>query len=206
MTVVTSDRRSRKRQAARQRILDVAIAEFAARGIEAVTVDEIARTADVGKGTIYTHFPTKEAIIVGFLTDLERKVQARLRRFDASARPPAEAIAAFIRLQFRAKRPHHRFVRMFFAQMFLHTESFLPYMAEIYGLMVPNLTALFAGFQARGALRPGLAVQDLALVFSNLQFGLTAQWAIEGPPFLGTDYVLDRSVAAFCDGVMEKRR
>jgi len=204
--MVTVDRRTRKRQAARRRVIDAAIDLFGERGLDAVTVDEIARAADVGKGTIYTHFPTKEAIIVAFIAETDRKAQAKLQAFDPANRTPAEALTEFVRLQLRLKKAHHRFVRMFFAQMFLRTETFLPYMAEIHGAMAPTLAALFAGFEARGLVKPGVTVADLVLVFGNLQFGVTAQWAIEGPPFQGTDYVLQRAVAAFCDGMMETPR
>ena len=46
----------------RQRVLDAATAAFATEGV-AVPVDEIARRAGVGAGTVYRHFPTKEALV-----------------------------------------------------------------------------------------------------------------------------------------------
>ncbi|ORM34131.1 TetR/AcrR family transcriptional regulator [Williamsia sp. 1135] len=46
----------------RQRLLDAAAAVFSERGLE-VGVDEIARRAGVGTGTLYRRFPTKEALI-----------------------------------------------------------------------------------------------------------------------------------------------
>jgi AcrR family transcriptional regulator len=46
----------RKKAETRQRIVSVATKIFAKKGIEAVTVDEIAAAADVGKSTIYNYF------------------------------------------------------------------------------------------------------------------------------------------------------
>lgn len=46
----------------RQRLLDAAAAVFSERGLEA-GVDEIARVAGVGMGTLYRRFPTKDALI-----------------------------------------------------------------------------------------------------------------------------------------------
>jgi AcrR family transcriptional regulator len=46
----------------RQRLLDAAADVFAEHGLEA-SVDEIARTAGVGMGTLYRRFPTKDALI-----------------------------------------------------------------------------------------------------------------------------------------------
>jgi AcrR family transcriptional regulator len=54
------DRRSRKRLATRQGISDAATRLFVARGFDHVTVDEIAAAADVGRMTVFNHFPRKE--------------------------------------------------------------------------------------------------------------------------------------------------
>ena len=55
-----SDRRSRKRLATRRGISVVATRLFFERGFDHVTVDEIAAAADVGRMTVFNHFPRKE--------------------------------------------------------------------------------------------------------------------------------------------------
>jgi AcrR family transcriptional regulator len=55
-----SDRRSRKRLATRQAISNAATRLFVERGFDQVTVDEIADAADVGRMTVFNHFPRKE--------------------------------------------------------------------------------------------------------------------------------------------------
>lgn len=55
-----ADRRARKRLATRQSISNVATRLFLARGFDQVTVDEIAASADVGRMTVFNHFPRKE--------------------------------------------------------------------------------------------------------------------------------------------------
>ena len=55
-----SDRRSRKRLATRQGISNAATRLFVERGFDRVTVDEIAAAADVGRMTVFNHFPRKE--------------------------------------------------------------------------------------------------------------------------------------------------
>lgn len=54
------DRRSRKRLATRNSISDVATRLFFERGFDQVTIDEIAAAADVGRMTVFNHFPRKE--------------------------------------------------------------------------------------------------------------------------------------------------
>lgn len=55
-----SDRRSRKRLATREGISIAATRLFFERGFDHVTVDEIAAAADVGRMTVFNHFPRKE--------------------------------------------------------------------------------------------------------------------------------------------------
>jgi len=57
---VPSNRRSRKRLATRQEISNAATRLFWERGFDRVTVDEIAAAADVGRMTVFNHFPRKE--------------------------------------------------------------------------------------------------------------------------------------------------
>jgi AcrR family transcriptional regulator len=52
----------------RARVLDVAYETFAAEGLS-VPIDEIARRAGVGAGTVYRHFPTKEALFAAVIED-----------------------------------------------------------------------------------------------------------------------------------------
>lgn len=54
------DRRTRKRLANRQAISDVATRLFMEHGFDHVTVDQIAAAADVGRMTVFNHFPRKE--------------------------------------------------------------------------------------------------------------------------------------------------
>jgi AcrR family transcriptional regulator len=59
----------------RQRLLDVAHEAFLEHGVRA-SIDEIARRAGVGSGTLYRHFPTREALILALVADdLERLAQ-----------------------------------------------------------------------------------------------------------------------------------
>jgi AcrR family transcriptional regulator len=52
----------------RARVLEVAYETFAAEGLS-VPIDEIARRAGVGAGTVYRHFPTKESLFQAVIKD-----------------------------------------------------------------------------------------------------------------------------------------
>jgi len=199
------DRRERKKLEIRARILTTAIKLFSQRGLEAITVEEIAETADIGKGTIYNYFATKEDIVVAFMADLEAKVQAKVRRLVASKGSLESILAGFIRFQLRQKAPYHQFVRVFMGHMFLRAEHFLPYMVEMQKVIDPPLEALFTALQERGLMRRDLSLPDLIVVFKTMHMGLSAVWAVEGPPFRGTEHVLQQEIKLFCEGLRVRK-
>jgi len=55
-------------------------------------------------------------------------------------------------------------------------------MAEIHQMTRSTTATLFLALQKRGAVRADLSISDLTLVFNNIHLGLSALWAIEGPP------------------------
>jgi AcrR family transcriptional regulator len=59
----TEGRRARKKAATRAAIADAALTLFLAHGYEAVSIRQIAESADVAVATVFTHFPSKEALI-----------------------------------------------------------------------------------------------------------------------------------------------
>lgn len=62
-------RRERERQRHRQEILEAARAIVADRGLEHVTVEQVARQAEFAVGSIYRHFASKEELILAVLGD-----------------------------------------------------------------------------------------------------------------------------------------
>jgi AcrR family transcriptional regulator len=194
-------RRERKKAAVRAHILTTAIELFSQHGIDSVTVDQIADAADIGKGTVYNYFSTKEDIVVAFMVDFETRVQAKVRRLVTSKGSLESILAGFIRFQFQMKEPYHQFVRVFLGQMFLRTEQFIPYMVEMQKTIDPPLEALFQGLQERGLMRKDVPPPELVLIFKTIHLGLTSLWAIEGPPFQFTEKTLKQEIKLFCQGL-----
>ncbi|MDE8650723.1 TetR/AcrR family transcriptional regulator [Novosphingobium album (ex Liu et al. 2023)] len=94
------DRPARKPRADAQRnralLLQAAKTVFAEKGAEA-SLDEIARAAGVGAGTLYRHFPHRDALIEAvYRNEMEQLAQAA-ERF-SEALPPVEALRAWMLL------------------------------------------------------------------------------------------------------------
>jgi len=80
----------------RDRVLEVAKEAFTRSGAEA-SLDEIARQAGVGAGTLYRHFPSREALIEAVYRTEVEKLAAAERKF-ADTMPPIEALRAWMLL------------------------------------------------------------------------------------------------------------
>jgi AcrR family transcriptional regulator len=92
--------RPERADAARNRARILAAAErlFAERGAPNVTMEDVARAADVGKGTLYRRYPDRAALAVALLDEHERDLQQRLvtgRPPLGPGAPPAQRLAAF---------------------------------------------------------------------------------------------------------------
>ncbi|MEU0569041.1 helix-turn-helix domain-containing protein [Nonomuraea sp. NPDC005983] len=82
----------------RARILEAAAELFAARPAQDVTMDDIAKAAGVGRGTLYRRYPDRASIAVALLDEHERALQEKLLRGDpplGPGAPPAERLTAF---------------------------------------------------------------------------------------------------------------
>jgi AcrR family transcriptional regulator len=80
----------------RERILEVAKEAFTRRGANA-SLDDIAKEAGVGAGTLYRHFPTRDALIEAVYHTEVGKLAAAERKF-AAEMAPLEALRAWMLL------------------------------------------------------------------------------------------------------------
>jgi len=80
-------RRSRKRLAMRESISDTATRLFTERGFDHVTVDEIAAAADVGRMTVFNHFPRKEDMFFDRDEEIRETLRETVRQRDPRVSP-----------------------------------------------------------------------------------------------------------------------
>src|SRR5258707_11688069 len=79
-----------------ERLLSAGAAAFAEHGADDASLEEIARRAGVGIGTLYRHFPPRQALLEAVYRDQVEALRARADELLGSV-PPAEALAIWLR-------------------------------------------------------------------------------------------------------------
>lgn len=109
MSIPPVDRRTRKRLATRQAISNAATRLFIVHGFDHVTVDEIAEAADVGRMTVFNHFPRKEDMFFDLDEATREQVRAVLRESDPEI-GPIETLRLFAHQVVAEQRDYVRFL------------------------------------------------------------------------------------------------
>ena len=95
------DRHSRRREATRSKLIEATKALIARQGVDKTRIQEITDEADVGFGSFYNHFASKEEIIAAVLAETIAAQGAELDALTAELEDPAEVISvahrAFVR-------------------------------------------------------------------------------------------------------------
>jgi AcrR family transcriptional regulator len=101
------------RSATRTRLLDAALLLFARDGYASTSVKAIAIEASLATGLLYSHFPSKDALLLALFERGFADVQASFAR--AAAAGPAQRLPALIRGAAAIVRQHLPFWRLFYA-------------------------------------------------------------------------------------------
>lgn len=89
----------RSEEAKKVRIQEIAIRAFMTRGVSHITMEEIARSAGVGKGTLYQLFPSKEDLMLCSIDSLAAKMDATIAGVVSDrGRNSVEKLKEFIRI------------------------------------------------------------------------------------------------------------
>jgi len=82
-----ANRRERRREETRQRLIQAALALMHEKPFDQVTVEEITERADVAKGTFFTYFPTKEHLLQAYIRDMTDEVYEFLESLQPEQAP-----------------------------------------------------------------------------------------------------------------------
>ena len=88
------DKRVERGQATREQLLEVAIRLFAERGFEGTSIEAVLDAASVSRGSLYHHFPSKEALFEAAFIEMEARIGTELANAGAGTTDPIAALRA----------------------------------------------------------------------------------------------------------------
>jgi len=169
-----SGRRERRRAEIRERLFRAALKLFAERGYLQTTVEDITEAADVGKGTFFNYFPTKEHVLATFGS--ERIAIIERARKEVEKEPALPVLRRMARdLARSGERPG--LLRAIYAA---HA-SCEPVRAELHKrlLIARRLTTeIYEIAQERGEVRRDIPAAELARLTQLILLGITLAWSM----------------------------
>ena len=175
----------------RQRILRAAAEIFTEQGLEA-TLDDVARRAGVGVGTVYRRFPDKEALADALFTD---RLDALVALAEDALADPDEwgSLVSFLE-QAGALLAADRGLR----QLFMFATYGYGRVGQARARMQPLVSTLVSRAQAAGAVRADLCPTDVPLI--EFMLAGVAEYARNARP-----QVWRRYLALLLDGLRPER-
>jgi AcrR family transcriptional regulator len=97
-TIATETRRDRRKRRNRQALIDAGYRVIAEKGIDAATMNEIAARADVGAGTAYNYFASKDDLAMSVLEQVMHRLALRIEAVTDTFTDPGQVYAFGIRM------------------------------------------------------------------------------------------------------------
>jgi AcrR family transcriptional regulator len=184
-------RRARRSAATRESLFRAALDLFALQGFAETTVEDITDAADVGKGTFFNYFPSKDHLLLAFSDMQIAKLQAAVDRVLQSDEP----MPSFLRtlgLNMTAEPARNPSIIRALLQANLSSTAVREIMRENHKRSHALLTRLVQTGQDRREIRSDLPAAEIAHVFRQTIFGTLLMWSVYGDSSLP-----DRINAAF---------
>ena len=193
--------RDRKKAETRARLAKTALTLFAREGVDNVTIAGIAEAAGVGKGTLYNYYACKEDILLEFLAGVEAAALPGIASPRLKGKTPAQVLSAAAWSLLRAKAEHHQYARLVLARFVGGDADFLARSEFFQSAIQTAFAAMFVNLQDEGLVSRQWTAAELALRFTVLHIGLSAFWAMEGPPFANAERIVRGQTEIFARGI-----
>ena len=171
------NRRERRRAETRERLVHCALRLFSERGFTATTIEDITNAADVGKGTFFNYFPSKEHVLASFAQLQMGKVQKFVRQA-VQSRQPAERVLYELAVAVTVEYDRCPTLLQNSLLAFFSGESTRRLMADSFDKGRVSLAELMGERQHRGEIRDDFAPTELALQYQRALFGTMVMWSL----------------------------
>ena len=171
-------RRARRGSETRERLFRAAMNLFREHGFHNTTVEDITNAADVGKGTFFNYFPSKEHIL-GVLGEVQGAKYDKAAAL-ASAQETRDALHWLYHALPAEAGSSPKMVRSLFT-VFLTSEAVRDFLTLGLATGRTKLQQMFREGQSRGEIPSHTRPEDLALRFQQSLFGSMFLWTLQKP-------------------------
>ena len=172
-------RRVRRSAELRERLFRAALDQFAKKGFLEATVEDITNAADVGKGTFFNYFPSKEHILLAFGEMQLGKLQESMDEARKTSMPLPDFLRSLGARMTEEPIRHPTIVRAFL-QAFVSSSEVRSAMLDLQGRVLALHSQMIQLGQQRGEIRDDLPPIELAQVFRQTIFGTLLLWSLSG--------------------------
>ena len=180
----------------RQRLLDAAAAEFAAKGLDGARVDDISLAAGLAKGTIYNYFDSKTQVFRAVIETWSQRIDERRDPIPSDA-PIRDQLLAIVRADMAVTGEMEEFARTAFREVLHGAPEVVASLLPAWDPVDDAIADVVRAGQAGGELRSDLSGEELARMFVTIINGLLFEHWLPGSgvsldeiPELAVDFYL----------------
>lgn len=178
-------RRERHSAERRERLFRSALDLFARKGFDETTVEDITNAADLGKGTFFNYFPSKEHILLAFGEMQLGKLQAAFEEMRATNMPVPVFMRSLGGRMTQEPTRNPAIIRILL-QAFLTNSSLREQMLNLQTRVLAIHSEMIRLGQERGEIRNDLPPVVIAQVFRQTIFGTLLLWILHADSTLLT--------------------
>lgn len=168
--------REKKRKRTRAAILHAALQLFSRQGYENTSIDQLARAAGVGKGTVYSYFRSKSDIFLAFCEEQLAFVHRELTEKSHQDTPLVEQMLTLFKGEFRFVSRDREFGRTLMRETVFPKELTVDRSRPLDNKYIDILVPMFRQAQKRGELRTDLELTLVVGHFYALYIMTVAAW------------------------------
>jgi AcrR family transcriptional regulator len=177
-TPPTGGRRERRRQETSEKLFVAAMELFSRKGFAQTKVADITQAADVGKGTFFNYFPSKEHILGFLISRQQGTVQRHLMKAREATMGSEEVLMSLglNLVRFPGKSPQ---MARSVILAFLGNLEVREYIVRELSIGRNSIAEIMRLGQERGELRSEIPPEELARGFQHALFGTVLMWALD---------------------------
>jgi AcrR family transcriptional regulator len=177
--IAASDRRQRRSAETRERLFRSALDLFAQKGFAETTVEDITEAADVGKGTFFNYFPSKDHILLAFGEMQLSKLEAAIELARGSGEPMPEFLRS-LGVRMTQEPTRNPAIIRALLQAYLSSTPVRAAMMDLQRRVHALHTQMIQLGQERSEIRDDLPAAEIAHVFRQTIFGTLLIWSLYG--------------------------